>query len=154
MCATKANKTQETLFRYAVLLKGIDGGGQLLAGLALALIPPTVITGVVHAIITRDLIGDGTLAHHLTHAAQDFTDGGTKTFAIIYLILHGLIKLALVIALMKHYRRAYPVAAVVLGLFVAYEIYRAIDTGSIVLPIFALLDVVVIYLVIREYRLT
>jgi len=46
----------------------------------------------------------------------------------------------------------YPVAAVVLGAFVVYEVYRAVNTHSIALPIFAAIDVVIIILVIREYQ--
>ena len=40
----------------------------------------------------------------------------------------------------------------VLGLFVAYEIHRATQTGSVLLPFLAALDVAIIVLVIREYR--
>jgi uncharacterized membrane protein len=47
---------------------------------------------------------------------------------------------------------AYPVAVVVLGAFVVYEVYRATQTGSVLLPFLAALDIVVIALVIREYR--
>ena len=43
-------------------------------------------------------------------------------------------------------------AVVVLGAFVVYEIYRATQTGSVLLPSLAVLDILVIALVIREYR--
>lgn len=39
-----------------------------------------------------------------------------------------------------------------LGLFVLYEIYRVTQTGSVLLPFLAALDVAIIVLVIREYR--
>jgi uncharacterized membrane protein len=44
------------------------------------------------------------------------------------------------------------VAIVVLGLFVVYELYRATQTGSVLLPVLAVVDVAVIALVVREYR--
>jgi uncharacterized membrane protein len=56
-------------------------------------------------------------------------------------------------ALLRKWRPAYPVAAVVLGVFVGYELLRAVHTGSLVLPFLAALDVLVIVLVLREYRL-
>ncbi|GLZ41617.1 DUF2127 domain-containing protein [Actinokineospora sp. NBRC 105648] len=142
-------------FRLAVLLKGADGVLQVLTAFLLLVVPPSVITGVANAVITRDLVGDhdGTLAHHLSRAAQDFADGGgTRTFAIVFLLLHGLVKIGLVTALLKRIRPMYPVAAVVLGLFVGYEVYRAIRTGSIGLPVFAAIDVVIIVMIVREYR--
>lgn len=151
----KQQKTStERLFRIAIALKGLDGAVQLIGALILAFIPSTVVTGFTHAVITRDLLGDpsGTLARHLQLASEHFVDGGTKTFAVAYLLAHGVIKLALVFALSRKWVRAYPVAMVVLAAFVVYEVYRAIDTHSIALPFFAALDAVIIVLVYREYR--
>ena len=146
--------TTDKLFRIAVTLKGLDGGIQVIGAIVLAVIPPAVIGGWAHAIVTRDLLGDqnGTLATHLSKAAADFTGGDTRTFAILYLLLHGLLKLALVIAMLRKIMPAYPIAAVVLAGFVVYELWRAVHTHSIALPFFAALDVVIIVLVLREYR--
>jgi uncharacterized membrane protein len=63
------------------------------------------------------------------------------------------VKLALVLALLRRWVPAYPVAVVVLGVFVVYEVYRATRTGSILLPALAALDVAIIAVVVREYRL-
>ncbi len=144
----------DRLFRFAIALKGIDGGVQLIGGLLLMVIPPAAITGLANTIITRDLLGDpnGTLAQHLQTAAGNFAGGGTRLFAIIYLLAHGLIKLALVWALAKRVMWAFPAGVVVLSAFVVYEVWRAVHTHSITLPIFAALDVAIIVLVIREYR--
>ena len=62
-------------------------------------------------------------------------------------------KIALVVAMLRRWLPAYPVAVAVLAVFVAYEIYRAVHTGSVLLAFLAALDVAVIVLVIREYRL-
>jgi uncharacterized membrane protein len=150
----KPKTTTEKLFDVAVTVKGVDGAVQVVGAVVLAIVPPSAITGLANAVITRDLLGDqeGTLARHLSKAAHDFADGSTRTFAIIYLLLHGLIKLGLVVALLRKLMPAYPVAAVVLAGFVVYELYRAVRTGSIALPIFAGIDVVIIVLVLREYR--
>jgi uncharacterized membrane protein len=144
----------EKLFRVAIALKGIDGAVQVLGALLLVIVPSTAITGLAHAVITRDLLGDpsSVLARHLQTAAENFADGSTKTFAVVYLLAHGLIKLGLVVALGRKIVRAYPVAAVVLGAFVVYEVIRAVHTHSIALPFFAALDLVIIVLVLREYR--
>ncbi|WP_414940603.1 DUF2127 domain-containing protein [Amycolatopsis sp. cmx-11-51] len=142
----------EKLFRIAIALKGLDGALQLVGGLVLMIVPASVITGFAHAVVTRDLLGDaeGTLARHLELAAGHFVEG--RTFAVVYLVAHGLIKLGLVWALARKVMRAYPVAAVVLSAFVVYEIFRAVHTHSLALPFFAALDVVIVVLVLREYR--
>jgi uncharacterized membrane protein len=146
--------TTEKLFDVAITIKGIDGGIQIIAAIVLAVIPPSVITGLAHSIVTRDLLGDqeGTFARHLTKAAADFAGGDTRTFALIYLLLHGLIKVGLVLALLRKIMPAYPIATAILGGFVVYELYRAARTHSIALPIFAAIDIVIIILVLREYR--
>ena len=87
----------------------------------------------------------------LTRFTAEFASGN-RTFAVVYLGLHGIVKLLLVVALLRKIRPMYPVAVVVLGLFVVYEIYRATRTGSVLLPFLAALDVAIIALVIREYR--
>lgn len=142
------------MFDIAVAVKGIDGAVQLVGALVLALIPPAAIEGVVHAVVTRDLLGDpdGFLARHLSLAAHDFVDGSTRTFAIVYLLLHGVVKLILVVALYRKLVRVYPVAVLVLGAFVVYELLRASHTHSVLLVVFAVLDMVIIVLVLREYR--
>ncbi|WP_372495433.1 DUF2127 domain-containing protein [Actinokineospora globicatena] len=143
------------LFRAAMAVKAIDGGAQVLGGLALAIVPTTVLTGLANDVLTRDLVGNhnGTLAHHLAGAIQDFESPRTRVFAVVFLLLHGIVKLGLVAALHRQIRPAYPVAAVVLAAFVVYEIIRSFHTGSIVLPFFAALDIITIALVLREYRL-
>ena len=108
-------------------------------------------------ILSRDLLGspDGSLARHFEAGTAEFV-AGSRTFAVVYLGLHGLIKLGLVAALLlllRRWRPAYPVAAVVLGAFVVYELYRATRTGSVLLPLLAVLDVAIIVMIVREYRL-
>lgn len=145
--------TTDKLFRVAIAIKGVDGAAQLVGALVLLFLPSSVITNFVHSVVTRDLLGDpnGTLSQHLQVAAQHFADGSTRTFAIVYLLLHAVIKLGLVIALLKKVMPAYPIAVVVLGAFVVYELFRAVHTHSIALPIFAALDIAIIVMVIREY---
>jgi uncharacterized membrane protein len=152
--AAHQKTTTEKLFDVAIAIKGIDGAIQIIGAIVLFFIPPSAITGLANSIVTRDLLGDqeGTLARHLTKAAADFAGGDTRTFALVYLLLHGLIKVGLVLALLRKIMPAYPIATVILGGFVIYELYRAVRTGSIALPIFAAIDIVIIILVLREYR--
>jgi uncharacterized membrane protein len=150
---TRRTDATDRMFAVAVTIKGIDGGLQFLGALMLMVIPPTLITGLANTIITRDLVGDpgGTLATHLASAADNFANGSTRWFAIGYLLAHGIVKLGLVWALVKRVMVAFPIAVVVLLGFVVYEIWRAVHTHSIALPVFAAIDLVIIVLVIREY---
>lgn len=144
----------ERLFRVALLVKGVDGAAELLAAVVLLLVPAAAVHRLVAEVLGRDLLGppDGTLARHFVAGTAEFTSGN-RTFVVLYLGLHGIVKLALVGALLRRWLPAYPVAAVVLGLFVAYELYRAAVTGSVVLPLLAVLDILIIIIVLREYRM-
>jgi uncharacterized membrane protein len=143
----------ELLFRIAMAVKGIDGLIELIGGIALLLVSQTEVQKVIAAVVTRDLLGppDGSLTRHFVAGTAEFASGN-RTFAVVYLLLHGLLKVALVVALLRHWLPAYPVAIVVLGLFVVYELYRATQTGSVLLPVLAVVDIAVIVLVVREYR--
>lgn len=142
------------LFRLAVLAKGLDGAVELVAAVVLLALSAAEVPRLVADVVTRDLLGppDGTLARHFVAGTAEFASGN-RTFVVVYLALHGLIKLALVVALLTRWRPAYPAAMVVLGLFVAYELARAVSTGSIVLPFLAVFDLAILVLVWREYRL-
>ena len=151
---TSPARRTDRLFRIALLVKAVDGAAELVGALVLLTVPGAALASLVNDIVARDLLGppDGSLARHFEAGTAEFASGN-RTFAVVYLGLHGVLKLGLVIALLRHWRPAYPVAAAVLGAFVAYEVYRATRTGSVLLPVLAALDVAIIVLIIREYRL-
>jgi len=144
----------ERLFKIALVVKGVDGAIELIVAVMLLLVSGAAVQAVTADVLGRDLLGppDGTLARHFVAGTAEFTSGN-RSFAILYLGLHGAVKLALVAALLRRWLPAYPIAVVVLGAFVAYEVYRATRTGSMLLPFLAAIDVVIIVMVIREYRL-
>jgi uncharacterized membrane protein len=143
----------ERLFRIAMAFKGIDGLLELVGGITLLLVPQAEVQKAITAVVARDLLGppDGSLARHFVAGTAEFASGD-RTFAVAYLLLHGVLKIGLVVALLRHWLPAYPVAIVVLSAFVVYEVYRATRTGSVLLPVLAVVDVAVITLVVREYR--
>ena len=144
----------EQLFKLALVVKAVDGAAELTGALALLLVSGTAVQRLVADVLSRDLIGppDGTLARHFVAGTAEFASG-SRTFAVVYLGLHGVVKLALVAALLRKWLPAYPIAVVVLGAFVLYELYRATRTGSILLPFLAVLDIAIIVVIVREYRL-
>src|SRR3712207_6850015 len=80
------------------------------------------------------------LAERFT-AGEAALGGSDRTFAVLYLTLHGLVKLGLVVALLRELRPAYPVAIGVLTVFIGYEAYRAVRTGSSALWAAAALEI-------------
>ena len=92
------------------------------------------------------------LALFLRHSAEQFGQG-TQTFASLYLVTHGVIKVLLVAGLLRRKMWSYPASLWVLGGFIAYQCWRYAQTHSIWLVLLTALDIVVVLLVWREYRL-
>ena len=145
--------TTDRLLRAALFLKGLDGAFELLAGTALAVVGPRELGALARRVVEHHLLGSprGALAERFA-AGEAALSGGDRTFAVVYLTLHGLVKLGLVVALLRELRPAYPVAICVLAVFIGYEAYRAARTGSSVLWAAAALDLAITVLVVREYR--
>ena len=145
--------TTDRLLRAALFLKGLDGAVELLAGLALLVVGPGELDAVSRRVVAHHLLGSphGALAERFSAGAAAL-GGGDRAFAVAYLTLHGLVKLGLVVALLREVLPAYPVAAGVLGVFCAFELYRAVDRGAAAMWAAAALDLLLAVLVVREYR--
>ncbi|MFC5995143.1 DUF2127 domain-containing protein [Pseudonocardia hispaniensis] len=154
MSARQRADLTERLFTLALLIKGIDGAIELIGAVVLLLVSGAAVHRLVGEVLAHDLLGppSGSLARHFVASTAEFASGN-RAFAVLYLALHGIVKLALVAALLRRWLPAYPIAVVVLGAFVGYEIFRATQTGSVVLPFLAAIDVAIIVVIIREYLL-
>ena len=91
------------LFRVAMLVKGIDGAAELIVAMVLLLVSTATVHRLVADVLARDLLGsaDGRLARHVVTITDGFATGN-RTFAVVYLALHGVVKLALVLALLRN----------------------------------------------------
>lgn len=110
------------------------------------------IVDVILALINTELLDDpdGFFASHFhqflapTHEAQVF--GG------LYLLSHGIVKLALVIGLLRDKLWAYPASLAVFILFILYQLVRYTHTNSGWLLALTVLDLIMMYLIYHEYR--
>lgn len=71
---------------------------------------------------------------------------------IVFLLSHGIVKLALVYCLLRDYRWVYRPAVLILGLFALYQLVVLLETPTAGKAVVLLLDVVIIGLVWREWR--
>jgi uncharacterized membrane protein len=146
-------RLRELLFRLSVLLKGLDAVLEILGAIALWLVSPGFIAAAVH-FLTQDEIAEDPhdlVANLLRHAAARFSLP-SEHFMAIYLLAHGLIKIALVVALLRNRLWAYPVAIVVFLGFIAYQLYRFTLTGGAGLIFLSAFDLALIALIWLEYR--
>jgi uncharacterized membrane protein len=141
------------LFDIGIVLKGIDGVLELIGGVALLSTTQPMILGVVDWLTQKELLEDpgDFIANHLLHVAQQLSIG-TLHFSGIYLLAHGVIKMALVAGLLRGSRWSYPAATVFLTALIGYQCYRLAHAASISLTLLTALDSVIVLLIVREWR--
>jgi uncharacterized membrane protein len=136
-------KPQDTLdraFQIGIIAKGLNGLTELVGGLLLLFVTPGGIHHLAAAITQGELSEDphDVIARYILHTANGLT-GSAVLFGAIYLLAHGAVKVALVIALLLNKLWAYPCLIVVLLIFIGYQLYRIVldpSPGLIALTIF------------------
>lgn len=139
-------------FKVSQVLKGLDGVLELIGGILLLGSPAQV--GSLVQILTRHELSEDPhdlVARALMHLAGTMTVSATL-FGAIYLLLHGLVKIALIWAVLKDKLWAYPWMIAFLGVFILYQSYElviAFTWGMVLLTAF---DNFIVWLTMHEYR--
>jgi len=108
---------------------------------------------MLHVITLHELSEDpkDLVANYLLNSTRHLSSG-TKTFAAIYLLWHGAVKVGLVAALLSRKRWAYPAAMAAFFLFLVYQIYRYSHTAAPALLVLSIIDILIIILTWLEYQ--
>lgn len=141
-------------FLIGLILKGLDGAIELIGGIALLLITPAQINAIVHALTRHELSEDphDLIANWLINYTGTL-DVATTTFGAIYLLVHGIVKVFLVVAVLRDKLWAYPWLIAFLIAFIGYqgfELFVQFSWGLLLLTAF---DIFIVVLTTREYRL-
>ena len=143
----------DRLFEIGIILKGLNGLVELVGGLLLLFATPGSIHRLAVVLTQGELSEDphDIIARHLLHTANGLT-GSAVLFGAVYLLLHGAVKVVLVIALLLNKLWAYPCIIIVLLIFIGYQLYRIALQPSAGLVLLTAFDVVIVALTWREYR--
>ncbi len=141
------------LFDISVISKGIDGALEIVGGALLFLVSPMRVYSIVRILTQHELSEDphDLVSTYLLNNTQHLS-GGSQAFAATYLLWHGIVKVALVTALLQKRAWAYPAAILAFLLFLTYQIYRYSHTPSPELLVLSVLDVLVVVFTWLEYR--
>lgn len=140
-------------FEVSVLIKGAHSILEIAGGLMLAFSSTHAIARLAF-VITEPLAalhGSDRIAAYFRHAAEAVSLD-TKTFTALYLLVHGVIKLGVVVGLLRNKAWAYPAAVVAFSAFIAYQLYRFSFTHSVTLIVITVFDVIVLVLIWHEWR--
>ncbi len=140
-------------YEIGIIIKGIDGTLELIGGVLVLVLSPGTILNITN-FFTQDTLQENPhnfLANHIEKAGHHLASGQT-TFAALFLLTHGLVKVVLVTCLLLNKLWAYPWALVVLSIFLAYQLYLLITRPTFGMAFLTVLDAIIIYLVFREWK--
>jgi uncharacterized membrane protein len=148
-----ASRALDRVFRFSVIIKGLDGALEVVGGLVLLVVSPGSIDALVRTLTQHELSQDphDFIARHVLRAAGGLTHG-TTVYAGIYLLSHGLAKVAVVIAVLRDQLWACPAMIVLLVTFILYQLYRLYFRFTVGLSLLTLFDAFVVWLTWREYQ--
>lgn len=140
-------------FEIGIILKGLDGVLELIGGVLLLAVSPATINRIVAGLTQHELSEDSHdfVATHLMRMSHGLT-GSAVGFAAAYLLLHGIVKVVLVVALLLNKLWAYPWMIAFLIAFIGYQIYRLALNLTVGLTLLTLFDIAIVWLTWREYR--
>jgi uncharacterized membrane protein len=141
------------LFRVGIILKGIDGGLEIIGALLILVISPQNLDRIVHLLTQHELSEDpkDMVANYLISAANHFSVS-SQLFGFLYLLSHGMIKIILVVSLWKQRLWSYPAAMIFFALFGMYQMYKYHLEHSLGWVVLTIVDIFVIVLTWMEYR--
>jgi uncharacterized membrane protein len=149
----KPQDTLDRVFEIGIIAKGLNGLAELVGGLLLLFVSPGAIHHLVAMVTQGELSEDphDVIARYLLHTADGLT-GSALLFGAAYLLVHGAVKVVLVIALLLNKLWAYPCMITVLLIFIGYQLYRIVLQPSVSLVALTVFDAVIVVLTWREYR--
>lgn len=140
-------------YQLAIAIKGLDGALEIVLGGIVAVLGAQRFSALLTAWSTPGVGGtpEGHAMRFVRHSANGLAHASTL-FVIVYLLVHGLIKLGIAVNLLRGKVWMYPVATVLLAGFVAFMSYRLTTHFSGWLLTFAIFDAVTLALVINEWK--
>jgi len=141
------------IFDVSVIIKGIDGFLEIIAGTILFFIKPTEIISIVRFLTFGELVEDpkDIIANYLLNASHHFSIN-FQFFIAVYLFIHGVIKIIIIVGLLKNKFWAYPIGIIVFSIFVLYQIYQYTYSHSVGLIFLTIFDVFIILLIWHKYN--
>ncbi len=143
----------DLLFRVGMGWRILYGFLRLILGFILLRLIGTPLSDIFYKVMSHELIEDPTdfLIQTVSPLLQHLSFTVTY-FIAAYLIFWGIIDILLSINLLKHKMWAFPISIYLIGIFVLYEIYRFSYTRSFVLACVIIMDLILIWLIRREYH--
>lgn len=149
----KKNQWVHRIFFVGLIIKGINGVLEIIGGVLLWVITLEQVNKIVNFLTWgefREDVNDW-IANVIQKSAMEMALNA-RTVASIFLLSTGMIKMALIIALLKKKLWVYPLALSVFSLFALFFIYRFLWSGAFFMLILCIFDIFVVLFTYLEYK--
>lgn len=138
--------------KISLIFKSVFALAEIIGGAIFYFVSQDYITNFIFTITQDELVEDPKdfIASHLVTFSHSLFFS-TQHFIALYLLSHGLVKLAVIIGLLKNKLWSYPASIFVFTTFIIYQFYRFSFTHSIWLLVLTVFDIAIIWLIWREY---
>ncbi|MEY4311597.1 MAG: hypothetical protein RLZZ571_367 [Actinomycetota bacterium] len=149
----KPTSLLDRLFETSLLLKGLSGLAELIAGFLLFGLEPKSVEKFISLVTQRELLQDPNdqVANWLSNFTEHLSQS-SHVFLITYLWVHAAIKLTAVIGILRNQTWSYPFSLITLGALMIYQVYSILfvkaSTGMILLTAF---DLFVLWMIWQEF---
>jgi uncharacterized membrane protein len=142
----------DLLFRVGMWWRILYGFLRIILGFILLHFIGTPLSDIFYRVMSHEVIEDpgDIILRTIGSSLQHFSFTVTY-FLAIYFIFWGAIDILLSINLLKHKIWVFPVSIYLIAIFVLYGIYRFSHTHSPVLAFIIVMDLVILWLIRKEY---
>ncbi len=140
-------------FFVSLIAKLADGVIELVGGVVLFVLSPAQIQRAVAAVTRGELAEDpnSLIANLLVRYAGQLNVSLT-VFGALYFLVHGVVKVLLVVAVLRDHLWAYPWLIAFLVAFIGFQGYELVVHFSWGLVFLTVFDAFIVYLATREYQ--
>ncbi|MFI5240564.1 MAG: DUF2127 domain-containing protein [Candidatus Saccharimonadia bacterium] len=149
----KRTKISNDLFQIGLIGKAIDGVLEIFGGIVLYLSSGTHLSLILQKLINGEIRENPTspFSKYLLHSVQSI-QGGHFSYATVYLISHGVVKIFLVVQVFRHKLWAYIALIVFLLGFAIFQVFQIAANHSLILSAITIFDLGIAYLSWHEYQ--
>jgi uncharacterized membrane protein len=137
------------LFKIGIWLKGVDGVLEVVGGILFLIVSPAALNRYV-GILTQHGLHDW-LGDELRHWAANLHHG-SKLIGGVYLLGNGVVKIFLAAGILRGKLWCYPLAVIVISIFVCLEVARLVIHFSIPMLTGTVIDIAIVLLIAWEYH--
>ena len=140
------------IFELGLLIKGVDAVIEIVGGFFVWFVNKAYIVTFILNVTRPELSDDPKdyLANFIVNTASAFSTSSQNFFAI-YLVVHGFIKVFLIVGLFRRKLWAYPVSIFIFTIFIIYQFYEYYLNGSPWLLFLIFFDILIVLIAVYEF---